>query len=135
MIFVCRKSLLSLAPVLLGLVGCTAASRNRPTDDHNIFVVTHRFESQTHAQSVAALNGGWALDSDFYAQLPANESWVVRGPFGNIHEAEHEAAFLRSGGSTEYAGAQVIDAGESRLSISVGERLCRHPSLLRCSVS
>ncbi len=78
----------------------------------DFFVITDTFKSQEDAQSRAASNGGWAIDTDVYPGLEPDRYAVVRGPYASRSMATKELAALKK--IKTYKSAYVKDAGVLR---------------------
>lgn len=105
--------LATISVILLSLTGGTANAGD-------IYVITGTYKAQAEAQEVAALRGGWVLNTNFYDRLTPNLFAVVRGPFATAVEAEkHQASLMRGG---RYPGSYVKDAGAINIQIKIGDR-------------
>ena len=89
-----------LALITLALIPTTASA--------DWFVFTSAGKDQPSAQTAAARNGGWVLDTDFYPGLTGGLYAVVRGPFTNKTAAQtqldaikrwHTDAYIKDAGS------------------------------------
>lgn len=86
----------------------------------DFYVITGTHKTQKEAQQVAAIQGGWVLNTSFYNQLTPSLFTVVRGPFKTKIEADKQLASLRKGGM--YPGSYVRNAGSINIAINVGNK-------------
>lgn len=86
----------------------------------DFYVITGTHKTQKEAQQVAALKGGWVLNTNFYSQLTSNLYAVVRGPFKTKSEADKRLKWLMDGG--RYPGSYVKSAGNINIEIKVGNK-------------
>ncbi len=106
----------SISRVILAL--SLAASSHAHADD--FYVITGAHKTQEEAQQVAAQNGGWVLNTNFYSQLTPNLFAVVRGPFRTKTDADERLARLVEGG--RYPGGYVKNAGNINIEVKIGDK-------------
>lgn len=76
----------------------------------DFYVITGTYKAQKEAQQVAALKGGWVLNTNFYSQLTPNLYAVVRGPFKTKSEAAKQLSWFLDG--DRYPGSYIKNAGK-----------------------
>ncbi len=103
------------------LLVCVITALAAPAYAGDFYVITDTFTSQAKAQEKAALNGGWALDTDLYDNLKPGLFVVVRGPYKNQNDANKELASLKQTGGLR--DTYVKDAGQSKLPGNIGETM------------
>ena len=101
---------IATALVLLFLSGSVVA------DDY--YVITGTYKTQIEAQNIAAMKGGWVLNTNLYNQLTPNLFTVVRGPFTTKKEADKRIARLMDVGN--YPGSYVKNAGTINIQVNIG---------------
>ena len=101
---------IATALVLLFLSGSVVA------DDY--YVITGTYKTQIEAQNIAAMKGGWVLNTNFYNQLSPNLFAVVRGPFMTKKEAGKRLTRLMDVGG--YPGSYVKNAGTINIQVNIG---------------
>jgi hypothetical protein len=87
-------------------------------DDYYVITGTHK--TQEEAQQIAAMKGGWVLNTNFYNQLTPGLYAVVRGPFKTKIDADKQLAWLIKGG--RYPGSYVRNAGSINIEIKIGNK-------------
>jgi hypothetical protein len=87
-------------------------------DDFYVIIGTHK--TQKEAQEIAAIKGGWVLNTNFYNQLTPNLYAVARGPFRTKGEADKHLASLMKGG--RYPGSYVKNAGTINIEVKIGNK-------------
>lgn len=116
------RVLYGLIPVLgLALVLQASEASLRST---SYFVVTALESSKTEAQALAAVEGGWVLNTNLYRGLPSDLFAVVRGPFQREQSAASRAAELSSHSTWADAYVQAVGA-PSEVLLAVAEAFGR----------
>jgi len=87
---------------------------------NDFYIINGTYKTQIQAQEIAASNGGWVLNTNFYNQLQPNLYAVVRGPFKTKHEAAKQLSELTKAG--RYAGSYVKNAGAITIEIKMGNK-------------
>ena len=101
---------IATALVLLFLSGSVVAA--------DYYVITGTYKTQIEAQNIAAMKGGWVLNTNFYNSLTPNLFAVVRGPFTTKKEADKRIARLMDVGG--YPGSYVKNAGTINIQVNIG---------------
>jgi hypothetical protein len=86
----------------------------------DFYVITATYKTQKEAQDVAALKGGWVLNTNFYNKLTPNLYAVVRGPYQTQATADEKLAWLTNGG--RYPGSYVKNPGNINIEVKVGNK-------------
>lgn len=86
----------------------------------DFYVITGTHKTQKEAQEIAAIKGGWVLNTNFYNQLTPNLYAVARGPFRTKGEADKHLASLMKGG--RYPGSYVKNAGTINIEVKTGNK-------------
>ena len=91
-----------------------------PVFADDFYVITGTYKSQKQAQQVAAMRGGWVLNTNFYSQLSPNLFAVVRGPLRTKKNADKYLTWLMEGGS--YTGSYVRNAKKINIRLKIGNK-------------
>lgn len=106
------RSIKTLAALLFFISGPVFAA--------DFYVITGTYKMQKEAQQVAAIKGGWVLNTNFYDQLTPNRFAVVRGPFTTKKTADQNLAMLMEGGG--YRGSYVKNAETINIQVKIGDK-------------
>lgn len=109
--------MISHIPKIVLVLLFTAAVSAKADD---FYVITGTHQTQKEAQQVAALKGGWVLNTNFYRQLTPDLYAVVRGPFKTKKEAGKQLKLFLDGG--RYPGSYVKNAGTINIEIKINNK-------------
>jgi hypothetical protein len=109
-----------MSPRIFGMIFMLLIASPALAHADDFYVITGTHKIQKEAQQVAALKGGWVLNTNFYNQLTPSLFAVVRGPFKAKIEADKQLAWLMEGGM--YPGSYVKNAGSINIEVKIGNK-------------